>query len=248
MIRLPRIGVPPLQLLVDGIAATNSDVAQCNTGVRVFSFQQSIYSSGEVKGSLRYFQNNKCCYCEKSLVDIFVDVEHFRPKTGIKINGQRTLRRPGYFWLAYSWDNLLLACEFCNRVHKKNYFPLESESDRASVTHRDTVGEVPLLINPAHEDPETHIGFRDEYPFAIGGSVKGKMTIELVGLDRETLNEKRRSHLVLVHALYRIAQQVPPWPETPDARVQLERMVSDSGEYASCTRRYLQNEFGSFLP
>jgi hypothetical protein len=47
------------------------------------------------------------------------------------------------------------------------------------------------------EDPTQHIGFREEYPFPIGGSERGKATIECTGLDREPLNEARRDRETL---------------------------------------------------
>ncbi len=50
-----------------------------------------------------------------------------------------------------------------------------------------------LLVNPALEDPEQHIGFRQEIPY--GKTDKGEESIQVYGLTRESLNEARRKHL-----------------------------------------------------
>jgi hypothetical protein len=41
------------------------------------------------------------------------------------------LEQPGYFWLAYVWANLFLACQLCNQSFKKNLFPLADPAKRA---------------------------------------------------------------------------------------------------------------------
>jgi hypothetical protein len=58
--------------------------------------------------------------------------------------------------------------------------------------------EKPLLINSSVLNPQDYIGFRDENPYPITGRIYGKTTIKALGLDRETLNETRRSKLALI--------------------------------------------------
>ena len=60
------------------------------------------YKQEDIKNELKRLYNSKCGFCEKDVTDHTPHVEHYRPKAK-------------YWWLAYSWDNLLLACEECNR-------------------------------------------------------------------------------------------------------------------------------------
>ncbi len=80
-------------------------------------------------------QYGKCGYCEALALATGVgDVEHFRPKGEVSelgddpetwgrerrglanVEGRKTRRvsERGYWWLAYTWENWLLACERCN--------------------------------------------------------------------------------------------------------------------------------------
>nr|WP_239015299.1 AAA family ATPase [Archangium violaceum] len=74
----------------------------------------------------------KCAFCESQLAHIsYGDVEHFRPKAGWRQEEGGPLGRPGYYWLAYEWTNLFLACTLCNQQFKRNLFPLRTPSRRA---------------------------------------------------------------------------------------------------------------------
>ena len=86
-----------------------------------FDFDSSIYGDTTVKKSLETIQNFKCCFCESKYKHITSgDVEHFRPKGAYTQGKGPTFPfvRPGYFWLAYEWDNLLVSCEVCNQRKK----------------------------------------------------------------------------------------------------------------------------------
>ena len=54
------------------------------------------------------------------------------PKGGTRQTAdEKEMKVPGYFWLAYAWQNLFLACQLCNQRFKKNLFPLENPDERA---------------------------------------------------------------------------------------------------------------------
>src|SRR5690606_33652023 len=57
------------------------------------------YKLDDVKAALKSIYHNKCAFCEQRVE--MTHVEHYRPKAI-------------YYWLAYSWDNLLIACHHCN--------------------------------------------------------------------------------------------------------------------------------------
>ncbi|MCX7098081.1 MAG: hypothetical protein NTV43_09305 [Methylococcales bacterium] len=161
-----------------------------------FEFKSNIYGHEEVKTALRKMQHDKCCFCEAKLSHIsYGDVEHYRPKAAYKQADSEALTKPGYYWLAYTWDNLLLSCTLCNQQYKKNLFPLQNPTDRAR-SHLDNIAaEKPLLLNPTLSNPQDFIGFRSEIPYALNGNLHGKTTIAVLGLDRENLNEMRRTKL-----------------------------------------------------
>lgn len=143
--------------------------------------------------------NGKCCYCERKRdIKLERDVEHYRPKKGVT----GAPEHPGYWWLAYDWNNLLIACKTCNTIHKKNNFPLRDENMRV-YDEGNIDAEETLLINPAIEDPKPYFSYvtekkGGEYLTIIvpspTDSGKGKSTIEIIKLNRpELLGEEERS-------------------------------------------------------
>ena len=73
------------------------------------------------------------------------DVEHYRPKAGYRQDAEDPLGRPGYYWLAYEWSNLLFCCQICNQRFKRNLFPLVDPARRAETHHDDLSSEQPLF-------------------------------------------------------------------------------------------------------
>lgn len=160
-------------------------------------------TSDEIKGynvakpALVSAQGAKCCYCEQQVEGKYDDVEHFRPKAGaVRGPGFPTT---GYWWLAWTWTNLLLACKSCNSEFKRTLFPLAPGSAVLTGQQQPPGGEVPLLLDPASEDPIDHIQFHPAErgrwrPSARGGSPRGDVTIRTLGLDRGSLLDfyKRR--------------------------------------------------------
>ncbi len=66
------------------------------------------------KTQLKKESNGKCAYCEANTeVVAHGDVEHYRPKSI-------------YWWLAYTYDNYLYACQICNQSYKSNNFPIDN--------------------------------------------------------------------------------------------------------------------------
>jgi uncharacterized protein (TIGR02646 family) len=144
-----------------------------------------------VKPALAVMQHNKCCYCEKREEQAkYRDVEHYRPKSV-------------YWWLAWTWENLLFSCVDCNREHKRDRFPLSS-ADRALVAEQAPPGgERPMVLDPTdpRSDPMTHIEFRREKvqgrerwtPY--GTTERGWQTIDVCGLARPGLLTLYKAHV-----------------------------------------------------
>lgn len=200
-----------------------------DNGKASFEFNGKIYAHKSVKEALHKMQHGKCCFCESKLkhpahIEIG-DVEHYRPKAGYnQTPREKKPKKPGYYWLAYNWENLLLCCGPCNRQHKKNLFPLYNPKTRARHHREDISQETPLLINPTQIDPEKHIGFREEIPYAINGNRHGKTTISLLKLhERDDLNEARREKLARIKQLIQIIELANKQPRLIDLAKQAEQ-------------------------
>lgn len=173
-----------------------------DSGQVKFEFDSDLYGHKTVKDALVFVQHGKCCFCESDVRHIaHGDVEHYRPKGGVQIDENAPLTQPGYYWLAYDFDNLFFSCQICNQSYKKNFFPLADETKRAR-SHHDAAkiaDETPLIVNPALDQPAVHIFFNREIP--IGIDQKGELTIRRIGLDRDQLNKHRLKYLRLLDRL-----------------------------------------------
>ena len=214
--------------------------AEYRDGSIKFEFKPKLYGAKSVKNALTKAQHGKCCFCESKVQHVaYGDVEHFRPKKGYRQVDTDALGRPGYYWLAYDWENLLFSCQLCNQRYKKNLFPLRDRNLRA-ISHHDDIGdEEPLFINPALVDPAPHISFREEIPYAVEGSALGAASIAQLGLGRTELNERRMDRLGLLLALSDVLELLPEEPLGLAARAKLHEAVQDSAEYASMARAAL---------
>ena len=201
MIRVTRPPRPPAALRAGAdrtradCAAYDANAAAYSTGEIRFRFDRDVYGHKAVRTALRKAQHRKCCYCEGRYdAGAAADVEHYRPKGAVRQQPGSPEQLPGYYWLAYSWENLYLCCQICNRSGKKDLFPLADPAARARSHHDDVAGESPLLLDPAGpEDPRAHIRFRLEY--AVGQTDAGRRTIDVLDLNRPPLIEERRKHL-----------------------------------------------------
>ena len=155
---------------------------------------RSLWAQPAVREKLWRMHNGRCCYCER-LRDRGreSDVEHFRPKTAV---AEKTPQRPGYWWLAYEWKNLLLACKTCNEQYKRTHFPVRGT--RATGPDDDLEHEDAYLLNPIDDDIDTVIGFDWEsrpggvLMYGVGeDGERGLATVRIVGLNRTGLVKER---------------------------------------------------------
>lgn len=217
-------------------------INQVEAGTDDLSFDHGTYAHKDVKQRLVADQNGKCAYCEQSLNGDYGDVEHYRPKAGYCANNGEKLVKPGYYWLAYDWGNLLLSCTKCNRSYKKNLFPVLDESTR-DVLHREVGKERPLLINPSVDEPGEHICFERFVvkPKTIDEQVDpiGQTTIETFQLnDRADLVDRRRQRWEEYDTLRLLMRAIKLCPDlftAEEVRVASDifgRMQSDVAEFA----------------
>jgi hypothetical protein len=175
------------------------------------------------KADLSQAQYRKCAFCEGFAVGQgFGDVEHFAPKAELEALGDDettwgveranlanvTGRTPtvvsptGYWWLAYDWDNYILACTICNQQWKRAIFPIKEARTKPPAQ---ADAETAYLLHPFRgEAPKDHLEFGPlgEVKAKNGGagiSPYGRETIRTLGLDRPSLREQRRSIASKIH-------------------------------------------------
>jgi uncharacterized protein (TIGR02646 family) len=201
MIRIHKCTAPP-NLVRNGedharelCAAYDGSAELYRNGERKMMVRRSIYASDAVKVALEACHHGKCCYCETLIPKPYGygHVEHWRPKESWRQGPDDTTRAwPGYYWLAYNWDNLLWSCLPCNSK-KNDLFPLDNPATRARHHGMPVENETPAILKPdGDQDPRDHITFRLEVP--VGLTALGRKTIEVLGLDSEE-HEPRRTHL-----------------------------------------------------
>jgi uncharacterized protein (TIGR02646 family) len=189
--------------------------------------------------------HGKCAYCESHVEHVsHAHVEHYRPKGGVS----EDQTHPGYYWLGYTWTNLLLACPRCNgRAGKGMQFPVRGQ--RAMCPGDSLDAEDPLLLDPTgDDDPEEHIGFDvrlDGGIYARSGSDRGATSIRVCDLERVELHLRRQKHLEVLRNLW----QAYIWAaERDDQREcehwmgRIEQTVLNSAEWAGLARAYFRAE------
>jgi uncharacterized protein (TIGR02646 family) len=200
MIKLNRLAAPAALTAAKIQDTLNNLREKFNNGEKIATKDfPSHWSEKSIKDALFEIHNGKCCFCERARDKAREpDVEHFRPKA--KVTEDAT--HPGYWWLAFDWDNFLWACKACNEEYKRNHFPLSDPSTRVRVEGGDLSGEESLLLNPAQDNCEQF--FRYDWISAPGLMVKmdavdadprARTTIEILGLNRQDLLEERNRHL-----------------------------------------------------
>lgn len=143
------------------------------------------YKQSDTKIALKAIYKNKCAFCEQKVEQSHV--EHYRPKHI-------------YYWLAYSWDNLLLACPHCNMFKGVNFELLGTKSTFQNTdeihfsSKKNDELEKPKMVNPEVTDPDGKILFQRN-GLIESNDERFAYTIEKCKIDRKYLNDQRRKIL-----------------------------------------------------
>ncbi len=166
-----------------------------------FNFRLFSRIVRELKPILHDHFNGKCGYCEISLPEAYFEIDNYRPKAGVRDND--AYFKDLYWWLTYDWDNLVYSCQECNR-YKASYFPIKGK--RALNPDSNIEEELPFLLNPCIDNPEEHLTF--EAGIIGAKTERGKYTIDLLRLNRDSLVEKRKEAIVEINdIIYKIARR-----------------------------------------
>lgn len=213
-------------------------------GDKKISIATHVYGDEEVRAALAVAQHGKCCFCEVEIEHPYMHrhVEHWRPKGGVRQTADGADLHPGYYWLAYDWDNLFLACVVCNSTHKGTTFPLEDPAMRAR-SHNDALdAETPMLLKPDVDDPADHIEWIDDQPRGL--TERGWHTIDAAGLIRQDDVKRTRRFLALRQAydrLQKIHTNTDPtvMQIAADYRRELQDSVLPTSPFSAMARAYL---------
>jgi len=147
------------------------------------------FKKSDVRAGLMKMSSSKCSFCEQilniattgSFKDDEFTREHFRPKSK-------------YWWLAYSWDNLLPICRKCNGIKAdifeingsfRNYHPSDLSNIHALAADYHAI-EQPNYLHPEHgADPEPLLTFTDGMIYS--SDTKAQNTINAYDLNRREL-------------------------------------------------------------
>lgn len=204
MIRVHRSAVDPPQRLTEEWPSELARVQRSyDEGKDPGRFSFAAYSRREVRDALTKLFHSKCAYCEARVgINSKPDIGHFRPMSGVIDEYGDKL--PGYWWLAGAWENLLLACQTCNRRFrdggKGNFFPIGGERAKPLATDAGLVAELPLLLDPTVDEPDEHLIFLDDGT-VVSETGRGQTTIRIIALNRLELVAARSRAIVAAREL-----------------------------------------------
>ena len=163
----------------------------------VFTVDEKLYKRR--KSDYFALYHGKCVYCESPLrVDGWDQLDHFRPKYAVLDGHRQPIRvggqeHPGYYWLAYDWQNLVPACAMCNQ-QKDAIFPL-LQGSRHALAPKAVAKESPVLIHPALDRtrPERHFDYRPKTGALELKTDRARAIDKIVKLNREGLLDARRA-------------------------------------------------------
>jgi len=204
---------------------------------------------GIARAELRARLHSKCAYCEKT-IGTRDPLDHFRPRSPRRVGrGGRTLEHPGYWWLAFSWDNLLQSCVDCNSI-KDNVFAVEGR--RICPWSADIEGEKAALLDPSRIDPTRHLEFHLDsrgHWTAQGKTTLGKTSAAALELDRP--GDRYDVHLGQLAELV-TSIEAAALRGAEDLRATWRRkvevyVVRAAAAFRALTRAYLHHHLGDLL-
>ena len=206
-----------------------------------YEWNSDWYGHEEVREALRELFHDKCAYCESRIRHITWDqVEHYRPKKGYGKNPKH-LKKPGYYWLGYTWTNLLLSCPRCNQPPgKANQSPVKGK--RARRPTDDVSLERPLLLDPTRDDPAQHLACDLTTGMLVerNESARGRATIDICKLNRDELVDERREVITLLGQNRSLVQVCAEFISDPAAKQEaLDKLKEQKGRLTADTAQYL---------
>ena len=231
------------------------------------AYQESSSIWSEVKAVYMKLQGGaKCAFCERKLESVDFGkgeqaVEHFRPKGNIRpwklpapltaagvALAKTPLEKGGYFLLAYDLFNYSAACNPCNSVLKRDYFPVAKAHTLNGDCPEKLAGEQPLLLYPIgdfDDNPEDLIRFHGMSPQPVAASgharYRALVTIEFFQLDSLKRKNLTRDRVVVIVGLYSALETLAA-NGSATRKAQAKRIVdgftAPEAPHANCARSF----------
>jgi uncharacterized protein (TIGR02646 family) len=205
---LPRVR----HLLDDLHDAQAAAMAEPNPARRTRLINRNQHRWTALREAFEAVSFGKCWYTECKSPGADNDIDHFRPKGGVKED--RT--HPGYYWLAFDWRNMRLSCQRANRPRrapgarvaggKSDHFPLLPAGIRARAPGDDLGLECPALLDPTNPGDPILLTFRPNGEIDLSPEYRGNAIAEA----------KIKASLIGLHL---------NWPKFVDARVTIYNLV-----------------------
>jgi len=167
-------------------SSNRKEAYEQNIDARGYYYGKGLYKVKSVEDKLIEIYHSKCAYCEKDISDDDKHIEHYRPKSR-------------YFWLAYSWDNLILCCSRCNKIKGDKFETIHCSilygGEEFNNIHNLGIDydkiEQPKTINPERENILEEVYFdRDGQIFSKNSRVDYTIN-DVCNLNRKELIQKR---------------------------------------------------------
>lgn len=169
----------------------------------------NCYRRAEVKSSIEAQTGGKCAYCESKIGHVYWG------------DVEHILPKAIFPRLRYEYSNLTLACAVCNN-NKSDYF------DPAAP-----------ILHPHDDTPEDHLVALGPLVWHRNASTTGRRTVELLGLNRDGLWNRRKDLLDRIVAVADRYALEPPGPIRNVLRNELVDLTSPKAEYALVARSFL---------
>lgn len=201
---------------------------------------QKRYDFGRVTG--RFFPElrrrieerfpSKCAYCESFVEQ--PDIENFRPKLGAS-NMDGHVDDDCYWWLVFEWSNYLPACRQCNLM-KGARFPIRGARAKPGAVGPALEREGRLLLDPCEDNPEEILLFLKDGR-VTSEDERGKMTIDVLNLNRGALVEARNKELEQLLLQLRLVEHEK---FSPQALADLRAAMHGAEQFTAMKRQYVK--------
>lgn len=208
-------------------------------------FDQALLESTGVREALRDTFGERCAFCGRGAQsDNELVTHHFRPAEGAVAEDGEISRRH-YWWLAYAWENLYLACSECQTAQGRK-FPVGNARARAGSGPEALMKESAELLDPCAENVEALLVYLDTGEL-VAGDRRAKTTIDTLELNRPRLVRDR------AHAMDEITWEILQLADRLGAQdfdsffAQLSDLY-DRDKPLAALRRQRVNQWAQFRP
>ncbi len=158
---------PPAEWIVeaDNLTARLLEAADDDERFEIIDNNEATWK--DLRGWLSEQSDGKCWYSEARDCASYWHVDHFRPKGDVKDFENKKIvdgdgeELPGYWWLAFKWQNYRLGGSAVN-TPKSSIFPIRDERVRATDPIHDENDESPFLLDPTRVGDPGLISFHEK--------------------------------------------------------------------------------------